>query len=320
MTDLKGSLERRIRSAESAVLDRYGLTVDESHVRLGRTSDTVRMLTTGSGPPVLFLHGATLCAAAWAPLIAEFKGFRVHLIELPGHGLSGPTDYRVGELRDHSLQLMDAVCAALGDDSLAMVGNSLGAMFALWYAARRPERVSSLAAIGVPAVALRGTVVRMPLSMLSMRLVGRATLAAPTPRLGYRIMLRRGLSPHAERSMPDELVDVLRYCARRNAATLAGLNHAMNRLQRPRIENVMDDTELEAISCRPLFIWGVDDPYLSARNALHQIGKISGATLHEVRGGHAPWFEEPRRCAALITSYLVSADPPSVRDHARQPD
>ena len=41
----------------------------------------------------------------------------------------------------------------LGLETVPVVGDSLGAMFALWLALASPERVRSVVAIGVPAVA-----------------------------------------------------------------------------------------------------------------------------------------------------------------------
>jgi len=96
-----------------------------------------------------------------------------------------------------------------------VVAHSLGGMFALWHAAARPGRIASLVAIGEPAVALPGVVVRMPLSLLTVPVLGEAVLRAPTPRPVYPRLLGQGLSPAAAAAAPDELIDVLRLAARR---------------------------------------------------------------------------------------------------------
>ncbi len=56
----------------------------------------------------------SLAAAIWAPWVADLAGYRLHLVELPGHGLSGPAAYRPGAVRSHSLDLMDGLFDALG--------------------------------------------------------------------------------------------------------------------------------------------------------------------------------------------------------------
>lgn len=297
----------RIQRAERAVFDHYRIGWDEHRIMLRHNGSAVRVISAGEGPPVLLLHGATFCAATWAPLMAELSGFRLHALDLPGHGLSGPGGYRRGALRGFADELLDQVWEAFDSEPMPVVANSLGSMLALWYAVRRPERVAAVVALGAPAIALPGTVVRMPLSLLNIPYVGAAMLGTPLPRWAYRSLLTTGLGRPAVRAMPDALVDVLRLCAPSHARDLAALNHAMNRLSRPRTENVMTAAELAQLSCRPLFIWGSNDPYLSARAARAHITDIHGAALIEIAAGHAPWIDDPSGCAELICQHLANA-------------
>jgi pimeloyl-ACP methyl ester carboxylesterase len=254
------------------------------------------------------LHGVTLAAAVWAPWLADLAGYRALLVELPGHGLSGPVAYRRGTVRDHTLRLMDDLFDALGLATAPVVGHSLGGMFALWYAAARPGRIASLVAIGDPAVALPGVTVRMPLSLLTVPVLAEAVLRSPAPRRLYRRLLGQGLSPAAAAAAPDELLDVLRLAARRpgNARTVASLMHAINGFRRPRADNIMSSGELGQITAPTMFCWGTSDPFLAPAQARPAIAKIPGAELHEVPGGHGPWLEDPAGCAQLTTSHLAA--------------
>ena len=300
--------ERRIRQAETRLVARSGLQPEESFVDLSSAEVRLRVLSAGTGPSLVILHGVTLAAAVWAPLLAELPGYRAHLVELPGHGLSGPAAYRPGAVRDHTLGLMDDLFDALGLTTVPVVGHSLGGMFALWHAAARPGRIASLVAIGAPAVALPGAVVRMPLSPLTVPVLGEAVLRAPTPRPAYRRLLGLGLSPAAAAAAPDELLDVLRLAARRpaNARTVAALMHAIDGFRRPRADSVMTDAELGQITAPTMFCWGISDPFLTPSQARPAIAKIPGAVLHEVPGGHGPWLEDPAGCAKLVTSHLTA--------------
>ena len=154
------------------------------------------------------LHGVSLSAAVWVPLLSDLEGHRTLLVELPGHGLSDPFTYQVGTVREQSVQLLDDLFDSLGLDAPSVVGHSLGGMFALWHAADRPGKMASLIAIGDPGAALPGVRVKMPLSVLTVRGLGRAVLSSPLPRSAYRQILGQGTSPAAARSMPDELVDI----------------------------------------------------------------------------------------------------------------
>jgi pimeloyl-ACP methyl ester carboxylesterase len=181
-------------------------------------------------------------------------------------------------------------------------------MFSLWYAAARPGRIASLVAIGAPAVALPGVAVRMPLSLMTVPVLGEAMLRTPMPRPLYRTLLGQGLSPAAAAAAPDELLDVLRRAGRRrgNARTVASLMHAINEFRRPRAESVMTDDELGRITAPTMFCIGTADPFLTAAQARPAVARIPGAILHEVPGGHGPWFEDPAGCAALATRHLTA--------------
>jgi pimeloyl-ACP methyl ester carboxylesterase len=240
------TVERRIRDAEEVLFTRYGLESDESFIEMRSTQIRLRVLSVGSGPDLVMLHGVSLSAAIWAPLLNELKGYRTHLVELPGHGLSEPFTYPIGSVRGHSIQLLDDLFDSLELARPSVVGHSLGGMIALWHAAERPGRITSLVAIGDPGAALPGVQVRVPLSVLTVRGLGRAVLSSPLPRSTYRQILGQGTSPAAVRSMPDELVDILRLACRRkgNPKTVASLMHAIDGFRRPRPETLMSDNEL----------------------------------------------------------------------------
>ena len=186
-------LDRRIQEAETRLFARSGLQPQESFLDLTAARVRLRVLGVGAGPPLVMLHGVSLAAAVWAPWLADLAGYRADLVELPGHGLSGPVAYRPGAVRDHTLRLMDDLFQALGLTTAPVVGHSLGGMFALWYAAARPGRIASLVAIGDPAVALPGATVRMPLSLMTVPR-WQAVLRTPMPRPVYRRLLGQGLS------------------------------------------------------------------------------------------------------------------------------
>jgi pimeloyl-ACP methyl ester carboxylesterase len=300
------TLEQRIHGAEADLFHTVGANVDESFLDLADTGVRVRLLAHGSGPPVVLLHGVSLSAAAWAPLFPALSGRRLLAVDFPGHGLSDPTGYRRGHVRQHARTLLDDIFDALELDQAPVVAHSLGAMLALWHAAAGAGRISRLVAIGEPAVALPGVRVRMPLSLLTVPGLGVATLSAPSPRFVYRRMLAQGLGTAEVAAAPDSLIEALRLSARRpeNARTVTSLMHAIDRFRRPRTESVLTVPELAAIAIPTMFIWGTNAPYLSAEHARPSIEQIPGATLHEVPGGHGPWLIDPKRSAELIQTHL----------------
>lgn len=52
-------------------------------------------------------------------------------------------------------------------------------------------------------------------------------------------------------------------------------------------------------------MWGRDDPFGDADAALDLARQIPDARLHLLdQTGHAPWLDEPDRCAAIAQAFL----------------
>ena len=298
-------LEHQIHDSETKLFSAVDATVDEDYLDLAQTRLRVRLLSQGSGPPVLLLHGSSLSAAAWAPLFPKLRHLRLLAVDLPGHGLSDPTVFRQGHVRDYARRIIDDVIDALDLDQVPVIGHSLGGMFALWHAATGSDRISGLIAIGEPAVALPRVRVRMPLSLLTVRGVGVAALRSPTPPRVYRRLLAQGNGRADIAAAPDTLIEALRLSVRRpgNARTVGSLMHAIAQFRRGRPESVLSNAELGAITAPTTFILGSHDPYLSVDHARPSIEQIPRATLHEMPGGHAPWLIDPEHAASLIATH-----------------
>ena len=107
----------------------------------GRSLHIVRR---GTGPDVLFLHGALTTHHDWltGPAGAAAGAARATLIDRPGHGLSRRPRF-VGTPRDQADQIA-AGLDRLGLGAATLVGHSFGALVALALAERHPERVAAL--------------------------------------------------------------------------------------------------------------------------------------------------------------------------------
>ena len=92
----------------------------------------------GRGPDVMLVHGWGMNAAVWSEL-AEVLGsdFRLHLIELPGHG--GSPLQAGADLADWA-----RACLEVAPPRAAWAGWSLGGLLALQAALSMPDRVARL--------------------------------------------------------------------------------------------------------------------------------------------------------------------------------
>lgn len=95
----------------------------------------------GAGPDLVLLHGWGLHGGAWQPLAPRLAAsFRVHLVDLPGHGHSRDTPFGTLDA------VVDAV-AACTPAGATVCGWSLGGLVALRLATRHPARVAALALV-----------------------------------------------------------------------------------------------------------------------------------------------------------------------------
>lgn len=94
--------------------------------------------TAGSGPALVLIHGITESRRAWDPLLPALAAdHTVVLVDLPGHGGSGPEiTYEVQALADDVAHAVGSL--GLGDP--VVVGHSLGGIVATAYAAACPTR------------------------------------------------------------------------------------------------------------------------------------------------------------------------------------
>ena len=104
----------------------------------------------GAGPPVVMLHGATSSAvedwAAQRPLFR--KAFRIYMVDARGHA-GTRWDVRDGFDRDMLVDDLLAFVDAVGLQTFHLVGFSMGAMTALTFATRYPERLRTAIICGI---------------------------------------------------------------------------------------------------------------------------------------------------------------------------
>jgi len=99
-------------------------------------------------PAVLFLHGAGMDRTVWAlqSRYLAHHGCSVLALDLAGHGRSGGA---AAESVAASADWLAAFLDAAGLKKAALVGHSMGALIALDFAARYPDRMRALALLGV---------------------------------------------------------------------------------------------------------------------------------------------------------------------------
>jgi pimeloyl-ACP methyl ester carboxylesterase len=308
------AIQDDLKEAEARLFTQYGLATRSRTVELADPPVAVRVLEAGEGDPVVLLHGSGMAAATWAPMLAHLPGRRAIALDLPGFGLSERYDYSGRPLRAHAVSQLTSLLDALGLDRAPIVGTSLGAMWALCMALDKPERVRAVAALGVPAVALPGVRGDPFFTALTTPVIGSiASRMPPPPSAGMvRRTMRRVLTPETATALPDLFFETLRQVMRQPAWRLAMRTHLPLAFKtgKQRMENALTDDELRRIDLPVLFIWGSADAYgppSIGERAVEVMPRARLVTFPE--GGHAPFLDDPERCAQLVDALLADGQP-----------
>jgi pimeloyl-ACP methyl ester carboxylesterase len=260
---------------------------------------TLRYLESGTGTPVVFLHGYLMGARLWDPVVHRLGGeFRCLVPELPFGAHPVPLNPAADLTAAGLGRIVADFLQALSLTDVILVGNDSGAAIAQVVAARHPERLGGLAlATGdafdnfppkpfrpLIAAARTGTLTPL-LAMLKFR----PARSLPTA-YGW---LTHGHLPH---DLIDEWVAAyfahrgVRRDLRKLTAAL-GDDDFMNQIA----------TELAAFTKPALLAWAADDKFFPAEHARRLAAILPDARL-EVIPDSRTWVmrDQPARTAQLI--------------------
>lgn len=284
------------------MLDRYGVEAESRYVDVPSVGGRAHVLVAGDGPPVAVVNGIGTPGAMWAPLMAEFGGFRLFVVDLPGYGLTDTTPRLTDDLRGNAVRFLVEALDALELARPPFVANSLGSLWASWLALDRPERVSALVHVGCPAV-LFETSAPAPMRLLSVRPLGRLLTRLQPPSPGQVEQLSRLVKQYP---LVPELVDLLVATERLPGFrdTFLSTLHTLLRLRGNRPELRLTAEQLAEIEQPALLFWGRDDPFGAVEMGERMAREMPAAELHVVSGGHVPWLTEAAAIAPVAIPFL----------------
>ncbi|MEO0911577.1 MAG: alpha/beta hydrolase [Pseudomonadota bacterium] len=114
---------------------------------------TISLVTAGSGPPLLLLHGFPQTRAAWAqtaPLLTEH--FTLVIPDLPGYGRSTcppPDPQNKGQSKRQMADIMVKIMGQLGHEAFHLAGHDRGGRVAYRLTLDHPERVKTLTLLDI---------------------------------------------------------------------------------------------------------------------------------------------------------------------------
>ena len=297
------------RHAERALWSHNGLEPMERFVDLDSPPARLRLLEVGSGDPILFIHGGVWPGTVFASLVHELSGFRCLMLDRPGCGLSSALDYARSPYKSVIAQTLTGALDALGIDSAHVVGQEVGAAWALALATAHPTRVERVVLSGA-APLLRDQRVPGFLRVLASP-VGALIVRLPQSRRQARSILRQdGHGPSVDAGrIPDSYLD-WHVALMRETKTMRN-ERALIRATlgrggwRPEV--TFGAGELALVQQAVLYVYGTGDPEGTVEGVKHLVGMLPRAELHLVDGGgHLPWLDDPSQVGDRIGRFLAA--------------
>ena len=252
---------------------------------------------TGSGPPVVLVHGFTGAAAGWAALADTLAPrFTAIAIDIAGHGRSDAPDaverYRMRRCVDD----LAAVLRSLGHERAAWLGYSMGGRTALQVAVHRPDVVSALVLEGATP-GFRTAEER------AARVASDEALAGRIEREGVEAFVDEWQELPlfgTQQRMPQAAQDAVRAGRLANRAT--GLANSLRGMGTGAQEAVHD--RLGGVAVPVLLVTGaLDERFTQAGREMAQT--LPNATMALIDdAGHAAHIERPEAFATVALEFL----------------
>ena len=235
----------------------------------------------GGGPPLVALHGATSLGledyAAQLPLMS--KAFLIHLPDARGHGRTrwdAADGFRYDWLVDDLVGFVDA----LGLDSVHLLGFSMGAMTALQFGARHPERLRTLVVVGI-------TTQREPRASVGRRMMDPARILAKEPAFAATLSRRHDAGQGAgawQRLLPAIAADIA-------------------------VQPLLTPAELHRIDCPAMIVCGDRDPFVPPEHAAALARQLPAGRLFVAPDcGHEVPARRPGLFNEAISSFYRSTE------------
>jgi pimeloyl-ACP methyl ester carboxylesterase len=241
----------------------------------------------GDGPPILLVHGFPFDRTMWRHQFAALTRWKRIAPDLRGAGASSAAAADGASVRRYADDLV-AILDALGIESAAVCGLSLGGYVTFEVLRRHADRVSAVLLVDTKAE---------PDAPAAKR--DRDELAALTERDGPEALVSRLLPKLLAPETQSEVAEQVREMARR--WSVPGLVGALQALRdRP------DSTDtLRQIRVPTLVLAGSEDQIAPPAGARAMAGLIPNAQFHVVpAAGHLAPLEQPLATSRLIADFL----------------
>lgn len=263
---------------------------------LTKSSGGIAYRRSGSGPPVLLLHGIPGSGAAWELTASELpQTLDVIVPDLLGFGASARPRLLDELHAPAQATALEALLDELGLESATVIGHDFGGPIALALASTKPTAIGRLGLLATNT--FTDTPIPFPLSLVNVPVIGPVAQRGLFSKPSLRLMLRQGVGPNS--APPDSQTHLGDRDQQRAIATIfAGSLTRLSKLYGP-IEAALHRIEA------PAFVgWGDCDPFFDVAQGERTAAAL-GVELRLYEGaGHFLPHERPVDVASDIMALV----------------
>lgn len=245
---------------------------------------------TGTGPDLVLLHGWAMHGGIWSDVRVRLaKHFRLHLVDLPGHGFSPACE-------PGTLERVVEMVADILPASCIVCGWSLGGQVAIELALREPQRVKKLALISTTPCFVKREDWQWGMEAATLQLFMRNLKRDYAATLNRFLTLQVSGSDDTTAVLTQLRVSVLQRDQPDGAALQMGLKILLMSDLRKKIRNIMQPA---------ILMHGENDVIIHPDAAKWMNQQLRNSELVMLPGcGHAPFLAYPDQFITGMTGLL----------------
>lgn len=258
----------------------------------------LRLIDTGTGPAVVFVHGLAASMYSWRSFLGPVAAAGHRVVAFDGRGFGYSEKPAAGYGNQDYVRLLIALLDTLRIDEAVVVGHSMGGQIAAEAALAHPERV-----LGLVLIASTGAGVRYSLltRLAGWPLIGTLGAALHSRELTARVL--RGTFADPTRVTADEIDQ---YYA---PLTEPGAGRALHRVMREFHFDALRH-RLRSIRAPTLLIWGANDRVVPPSLGRQMSLELPRGALVMVRdAGHSLPDERPDAVLEPLLAFLRTGLP-----------
>jgi 4,5:9,10-diseco-3-hydroxy-5,9,17-trioxoandrosta-1(10),2-diene-4-oate hydrolase len=304
MDVLQSYLESQARHFESE-----GVSPKSEFIETSGPVRKVHYLTSGSGSPLILIHGGGGNVDQWTNLIKSLQShFKLYIIDRPGCGQTDKFDYTGIDLQHHAIDFIKSFMDAAGIQKANLAANSMGGLWSTLFALKYPDYVEKFVLLGAPA-GIYDRKLPFFFKLLGVKGLNRflyATIAKPSIK-GTRQLYKQLIVADAEK-LSEQLIETGYLGSIIDGAVNSWLSLLENVTTMKGMQShYLLSGKIDNLKVQTLVLWGDSDAFNTPEEGMEVCKNNNRIEFVKVENaGHLPWLDQRDFCSDRMIKFLMN--------------